>query len=120
MWKLLAQVSRALELRTTMASFEEIKIGELPEAVIEAAARDVANYSIGFLDVKSPPRSSQDVTLLGSGTLVSIGSTHAILTAHHVLSVLPRSGRLGLILSPTIQQYTIDILYSTTRLLNEI
>lgn len=92
-----------------MASFEEIKLGELPETVIEAAARDVANYSIGFLDVKSPPRSSQDVTLLGSGTLVSIGTTHAILTAHHVLSVLPHSGRLGLILSPTVQQYTIDI-----------
>lgn len=92
-----------------MASFEEIKLGELSEALIEAASKDVVNYSIGFLDVKSPPLNSQDVTLLGSGTLVSIGTTHAILTAHHVLSVLPPSGRLGLILSPTVQQYTIDI-----------
>jgi hypothetical protein len=40
---------------------------------------------------------------------VSVGTTHAILTAHHVLSVLPRSGRLGLILSSTAKQHTIDI-----------
>ena len=31
-----------------MASFEEIKLGELPEAVIESTARDIANYSIGI------------------------------------------------------------------------
>lgn len=92
-----------------MANFEEIKLGELPEAVIEAAAIEVANYSIGFLHVNNPPRSSQDVMLRGSGTLVSVGTTYAILTADHVISVLPRNGRLGLILSPTVQQYTIDI-----------
>jgi hypothetical protein len=91
-----------------MASLEEIKLKDLPEAVIEAAAKDIANYSIGFLHVNDPPHSSKDVMLLGSGTLVSIGTTHAILTADHVLSVLPRSGRLGLILSPTLQQHTID------------
>jgi len=91
-----------------MVDVEEHPLGDLPEAVIEAAARDVANYSIGFLNVKSPPRRSEDVRLLGSGTLVSVGSTHAILTAHHVLSVLPRSGRLALILSPTAQQHSVD------------
>ena len=32
-----------------------------------------------------------------------------MLTAHHVLEVLPRTGRLGLILSPSVQQYTIDV-----------
>jgi hypothetical protein len=91
-----------------MVNVKEQPLGDLPEAVIEAAARDVANYSIGFLNVKSPPRRSEDVRLLGSGTLISVGSTHAILTAHHVLSVLPRSGRLGLILSPTAQQHSVD------------
>ncbi|MEE9911823.1 MAG: hypothetical protein K4571_08870 [Deltaproteobacteria bacterium] len=91
-----------------MASSEEIKLAELPEAVIEAAMRHIANYSIGFLHVNNPTHSSGDVMLLGSGTLVSIGNVHAILTADHVLSVLPKSGRLGLILSATTQQYTID------------
>jgi hypothetical protein len=91
-----------------MVNVEEYPLGDLPEAVIAAAARDVVNYSIGFLGVKSPPQRSDDVMLLGSGTLVSVGSTCAILTAHHVLSALPRSGRLGLILSPTAQQHTVD------------
>ena len=91
-----------------MVTVEELQIKNLPEAVIEAASREVADYSIGFLRVNSPPRRSDDVVLLGSGTLVSIGTTHAILTAHHVLSVLPRSGRLGLVLSRTASQETID------------
>jgi hypothetical protein len=91
-----------------MDNVEELRIGNLPEVVIEAAARDVADFSIGFLNVKNPPQKSDDVRLLASGTLVSVGAVCAILTAHHVLSVLPRSGRLGLILSPTAQQHTVD------------
>jgi len=90
-----------------MPSVEELSFGELPETVIEAAARDLAEYSIGFLRVESTPR-GQDAVLLGSGTLVSIGPTRAVLTAHHVVSILPTVGRLGLILTPTVQQHTVD------------
>lgn len=90
-----------------MPTIEEIPIRELPQQVIESAARDVAEYSIGFARVEGS-RSGQDAVLLGSGTLVSIGAIHAVLTAHHVVSILPRTGRLGLILSPTLQQPTID------------
>lgn len=39
---------------------------------------------------------------------MSVGTTHAILTTQHVLSILPRSGRLGLALSRTAQQDTVD------------
>jgi len=91
-----------------MVNVEEYPLKDLPEVVLESAARAVARYSIGFVDVKSPPRRSDDARLLGSGTLVSVGSERAILTAHHVLTVLPRGGRLGLILSPTAQQHTVD------------
>src|SRR5206468_10135187 len=45
---------------------------------------------------------------LGSGTLVKLGAVRAILTADHVLDVLPKRDRLGLILSPTISRYTIE------------
>lgn len=90
-----------------MPTIEEIPIRELPQQVIESAARDVAEYSIGFARVEGS-RSGQDAVLLGSGTLVSIGAIHAVLTAHHVVSILPRTGRLGLIISPTLQQPTID------------
>ena len=81
-----------------MPTIEEIPLGELPERVIESAARNLAEYSIGFVRVEES-RSGHDAVLLGSGTLVSIGAIHAVLTAHHVVSILPRTGRLGLILS---------------------
>lgn len=90
-----------------MTTIEEMPLGELPEGVIEAAATDLADYSVGFLRVESTPR-GQDAVLLGSGTLVSIGSIRAILTAHHVMSILPSTGRLGLILERTPQQHTVD------------
>ncbi len=57
--------------------------------------------------MEDTPR-GQDAFLLGSGTLVAVGETRAILTAHHVIRVLPRDRRLGLLLSPTLQQHTID------------
>jgi hypothetical protein len=90
-----------------MPTFEEKPLRELPDEVIEAAARDLTEYCIGFVRVETSSR-RQNAVLLGSGTLVSIGSIYAVLTAHHVVSILPRSGRLGLILSPTLQQHTID------------
>lgn len=90
-----------------MPTIEEIPLGEIPEKVIESAARDVAEYAIGFVSVEES-RSGQDAVLLGSGTLVSIGSIYAVLTAYHVVTILPRKGRLGLILAPTLQQHTVD------------
>jgi len=90
-----------------MPPVEELPLGELPTAVIEAASRDLVDYIIGFLLVENTPR-GQDARLLGSGTLVSVGTTHAVLTAHHVVSILPRTGRLGLIVSPTLHQHTVD------------
>ena len=83
-------------------SFEECQLNEVPDTAIEAASRDLIDYSVGFVRVESTLRGPKDVTLLGSGILVSVGTTHAVLTAHHVLSALPRSGRLGLLLAPTM------------------
>ena len=90
-----------------MPPIEELPISELPKSVIEAAAHDLAEYSVGFLRLESTPQ-GQDAILLGSGTLVSIGSIRAVLTAHHVVSILPTTGRLGLVLGPTLQQHTVD------------
>jgi hypothetical protein len=91
-----------------MTTIEELPIGELPPLLFEAIATDLVQYSIGFVRVEKTPH-GQDIVLLGSGTLVKVGLTHAVLTAYHVLEVLPRTGRLGLILSPSLQQHTIDI-----------
>lgn len=90
-----------------MPPVEKILLGELPEGVIEAASKDLAEYCVGFVRVEETPR-GQDAVLLGSGTLISIGSVQAVLTAHHVVSILPTIGRLGLILGPTVHNYTVD------------
>ena len=87
---------------------EELRLSELGGAVIDAAAQDLADYSVGFVGLKNTQCGS-DAVLLGSGTLVSVGSIRAVLTAHHVVSILPTEGRLGFILGSSLQQHTVDI-----------
>ena len=61
----------------------------------------IADYWAGFILV-----GENTVSFLGSGTLVSIGETKAILTAGHVLDALPETGRIGLAL-PTRYKPTL-------------
>ena len=57
-------------------------------------AKDMlADYLVGFILIHE-----NDARFLGSGTLVGIGDTKAILTAGHVLEALPETGRVGLAL----------------------
>jgi hypothetical protein len=90
-----------------MVATEELLITQIPESFFEAVARDLAECSVGFLRIEDTPR-GQDAILLGSGTLVTVGKTHAVLTAHHVVKVLPKAGRVGLILSSELQQHTVN------------
>ena len=90
-----------------MSNVEEILIGELPPALLKAIMSDLIMYSVGFVSLGKTPYGT-DAILLGSGTLVKVGVTHAVLTAHHVLEVLPRIGRLSLILSQSSQPYTFN------------
>lgn len=66
------------------------------------------HYTVGFIRVEES-NGVQDAKLLGSGVLVSAGRARAILTADHVLDVLPRSGRLGLVSSERPEKRTIDV-----------
>ena len=86
---------------------EFIRIGNLPHALNDAIVQKLARYSVAFLRVENTTR-GQEVDLLGSGTLVAVGNARAILTAHHVVQVLPRSGRLGILLERTREPHTID------------
>lgn len=86
---------------------EFVKVTDLPASLMDGIVCDLAAYSIGFLRLQDTSQ-GQDAFLLGSGTLVEIGSTRAILTAHHVIQVLTQRGRLGILLSPTLQPHTID------------
>ena len=86
----------------------EIPITSIPADVLESISRRLSDYTVGFLRILDTPK-GQDAGLLGSGTLVQVGRTYAILTADHVVEILPTDGRLGLILSRDLSQHTLDI-----------
>lgn len=86
---------------------DTVLIKELPQALIEAVIEELMWFTVAFLRIDQVA-SSPDADLLGSGVLVSAGAQRAILTAQHVLEVLPNRGRLGLFLGRTTQPDSID------------
>jgi glutaminyl-tRNA synthetase len=58
----------------------------------------VINFAVGFAGIQDDDRKEQ-IFSVGSGTFVSIGSIHGILTAAHVLEALPQSGSVGIVLN---------------------
>lgn len=86
----------------------ELPNGELPTDLFEAISTDLVRHTIGFVRIDETPN-GPDIVLLGSGTLIKVGGTYAVLTAHHVLEVLPATGRLSIILSDFIHKDNIDI-----------
>jgi hypothetical protein len=91
-----------------MPEIKEILFKDIPKEVIDNAMEDLRQYSVGFVRMEFS-HGREDAVLLGSGTLVSIGPTHAVLTADHVLRVLPNEGRLGMILAHHQKPTTFDI-----------
>lgn len=86
---------------------EELQVADIPDSLKSDIVRRLAEYSVGFLRLGDTP-DGRDAFLLGSGTLVVIGNTFAILTAHHVIQALPRRGRLGIFLAPTFAPHSVD------------
>ena len=85
-----------------------VLVKDLPDALVTSVLQDLANYTIGFLRVVEGP-SAVDAALLGSGVLVSAGTKKAIITADHVAEVLPKDGRVGLVLGRTTQPHTVEV-----------
>lgn len=69
--------------------------------MLETVRGDLTDSTVGFVKFL-PLQKPTDMVLAGSGTLVSAGGVRAILTAEHVISNLPNSGPIGLIV-PTRQ-----------------
>jgi|HubBroStandDraft_6_1064221.scaffolds.fasta_scaffold23612_4 hypothetical protein len=86
---------------------DSVEIANIPDSLMNEILRRLADHTVAFLRIEDTPH-GRDATLLGSGTLVVIGNTFAILTAHHVIAALPSSGRLGILLSPTHEPHSID------------
>ena len=59
---------------------------------------EVTHFAAGFVRIEAHDNKERGVSA-GSGTLVSVGSVHGILTAAHVLEALPRSGEVGIALN---------------------
>jgi len=86
---------------------EEVLITDVPRETFDEFGGLLANYTVGFVkpEMRQP---YNDAFLAGSGTLVQIGEQHGILTAHHVITGLPKIGKLGLVLSWDLHQFTLD------------
>ena len=83
------------------------------EPVLEEVSEAIADYTIGFTIVKTH-NNIQDAFPAGSGSLVTVGSVHGILTAAHVLKNFPDQGEIGLVRFPkrqpiAAQRFIIDI-----------
>jgi hypothetical protein len=83
----------------------DLPLSSISDALLESIMGRVNNYTVGFLRVDEGQR-GKDITLLGSGTLITCNGIHAILTAHHVIEVLPTRGELGLVYSQRLTHAT--------------
>ena len=87
---------------------KELLLSDIPEEKIFEACQVTWHYTIGFVRL-GIVNNQETADLLGSGVLVTANKQYAILTAHHVLEILPKTGRLGLVLLDKEEKTTIDI-----------
>jgi hypothetical protein len=83
----------------------DLPLWDISHTVLKSIMHRVGDYTVGFLRIEKGQR-GKDLILLGSGTLVTVQGIHAILTAHHVVEVLPTDGELGLVYS-TVTHATV-------------
>lgn len=90
------------------------KISDLCAEFLGEIARSILNHLVGLIRIRKG-KSSDDIQLIGSGTLVYVDNVFGILTAHHVLEAIPASGTLGIILPYHNKEhrYTIEISHVT-------
>jgi hypothetical protein len=70
----------------------------------ERAGRGAANFTVAMLAVANPETSSCPLSLVGTGTLVTVNDVHYILTAAHVWkAVQQRGSMLGLTLKEGVE-----------------
>jgi len=83
------------------------RVVKIPTADISA---DISNYTIGLAKLSEHNR-VENASLSGTGTLVSVGKVHGLLTAAHVLDALPSEGAVGVILfrSRQLQKQVIEM-----------
>jgi len=86
---------------------EKLPLSSIPDTVLEAIMRTIANYTVGLLRIENGEH-GKNLILVGSGTLITVNGIHAILTAHHVVEALPAIGELGLAYSQRLSYGVIS------------
>lgn len=80
--------------------------------ILEKVSEEIADFTVGFAKLRTCG-GTDDADPAGSGSLVTVGSVHGILTAAHVLVTLPDHGEVGLVQFPRVQSFahkvTIDM-----------
>ena len=83
--------------------------------ILEKVSTEIADFTVGFAKLRTCG-DTPDVDPAGSGSLVTVGSVHGILTAAHVLVNLPDQGGVGLVRFPrapsVAQKQMIDMGYA--------
>jgi hypothetical protein len=86
------------------------RIVKIPTADI---SKEISNFTIGLAKLSVHDR-VEDAALAGTGTLVSVGKVFGLLTAAHVLAVLPTEGPVGVILfkNGALQKQVIEMAHA--------
>lgn len=69
------------------------------EPILEEISAEIRDFTVGFAKLNIHDK-IEEADLAGSGSLVTVGSVHGVLTAAHVLTGLPKKGEVGLIRFP--------------------
>jgi hypothetical protein len=83
------------------------RIVRIPTAQI---SQEISDFMIGLVNLTVQDR-REDASCVGSATLVTMGRLNGLLTAAHVLDVLPKSGDVGIVLykGETLQKQVIKM-----------
>jgi hypothetical protein len=92
-------------------AIETMSLNQIPEDLIAEISQSLHWYSTGLVKVYRDKGGKEKAHLVGSGTLISVGSVHGILTAQHVVALLREPCSLGLTLSPQAHKFAIEVNY---------
>jgi len=90
------------------SEYKEIRVSEITDELIERISKRLSHYLAGILRIEER-ETSEDVSLIGSGTLIQIDNVYGILTAHHVAKALSSKGEIGLVLSTQVNKPRLDL-----------
>ncbi len=90
------------------SEYKEIRVSEITDELIERISKRLSHYLVGILRIEER-ETSEDVSLIGSGTLIQIDNVYGILTAHHVAKALSSKGEIGLVLSTQVNKPRLDL-----------